>query len=80
MSQVFQLAPLLEEIRTAALDLSGQEPDAALVGARFVDGLRDAGIPAPLAKEWHERTGALVAEEWARMEILTRLLREGTQG
>lgn len=79
MSRTFKLPPLFDEVRAAAMELNGQEIDAALVAARLVDGLRDAQLPVPAASEWHERTGALVADEWARVEILTRLLREGSQ-
>ena len=74
----FALAPFCEQVRLAALDLSGQKADAALVGARLMDGLRDRQVPLPATEDWRQKSGALVVDEWARVEILVRLLR-GTE-
>jgi hypothetical protein len=72
----FPLPVLLEELRLAALDLSAQEPDPALTAARFADGLRDAGLPAPAGNEWKQQIADFDAEAWHRLEILTRAFRE----
>lgn len=77
---VFALAPLSEQIRLSALDLSGGKAEAALVGARLMDGLRDCRVPLPAAEDWREKSGALVVDEWARVEILVRLLRSAEFG
>ncbi len=74
----FPLPALLEELRLAALDLGAQEPDPPLTAARFADGLRDAGLPAPSANEWRQQTGDFDDEAWHRLEILTRAFREST--
>ena len=74
------LTPLCDQLRAGALALSEQEVEPALVGARLMDGLRDRAVPLPAPEKWREESGALIAEEWARIEVLVRVLRESELG
>lgn len=76
MAVNFDLAALTEEIRLATLDLAGREPDPALLAARLMDGLDDAGLPRPPSAEWTKATRGFNKEAWNRMAILVRLFRE----
>jgi hypothetical protein len=72
-SFAFDLALLTADIRQLALEISGEEPDPALVAARLCDGLRDAGASVPSSADWAQATSDFSADTWQRLTILVRL-------
>lgn len=76
----FRLEPLCDDLRRAATEVSGVDVDPELVSARLADGLRDAGVPAPVPAAWRARTQSLKKEDWERLDVLTRVLRESASG
>lgn len=72
----FPLPRLTEDLRLLALDLSGQEPEPELIGARLMDGLRDAGVTPLVSAAFTEATSAFRTPEWQRLDLLARTFRE----
>ena len=72
----FGLPKLMEDIRLLALELSGQEVENELVGARLMDGLRDASVAPMAAPAFADATKGFDAAAWLRLDLLTRVFRE----
>lgn len=81
MTVAFELPALWDQLKLAALEVStivvpkDGSWDRELTGARFVDGLRDAGAMIPSVEAWEKMTDGFSLEAWQRLEVLVRVFR-----